>query len=76
MVRGHIFSLMGERTKAVSKMGKDMGKVLTLGQMGKNMLENGNMARAMDRVYSHGQMEKATQVIGKKVNMMVTGHTH
>ena len=33
------------------------------------------MARVMDRVYSYGKIEKDTQVTGKMVNMMVTGHT-
>ena len=48
MVRGDILFLMGEFTKAVSKMGKDMGKELIHGWMERNMLENGSMSRVMD----------------------------
>ena len=73
--RAGTFSTMEVFSKGILKMAKGMAMGPTFGQMGINMLENGSMARVMDRVYSHGQMEKATQVTGKMVNMMVTGHT-
>ena len=75
MVRGDTLSLMEECSKAVSKMAKDMAREPMHGRMGINMLENGSMASAMDMVFSHGQIEKATQVSGKTANMMATEHT-
>ena len=75
MVRGYTLSLMEACTKAVLKMVKDMTGEPIHGLMEINMLENGSMARAIDKVFSHGQMEKATQVRGKTANMMATEHT-
>ena len=61
--------------KAVSKMVKDMARGPIHGRIEINILVNGSMAKAMDMAFSHGKMEKATQVIGKTANMTATGHT-
>ena len=75
MARGYTPSLMEECTKVDFKMVKDMAREPIFGRMGINILENGNMARAMDMAFSHGLMEKATQVNGKTANMTATEHT-